>query len=362
MVKGNRLRVRALAASIVAAMATFGPNAEAFQTGYHTPDFGSPTITYYGISPSIPIDAVYATEVVWEVDGQASTHQFAHQPGGPTNNRVLMEWIDGNPSGTDVLGDATMPCWGSSSNCRLRLDSGNNWYNGTGTPASNQTDMRSVLIHEFGHWHGLDHSDFAPGTDTRTPVMSATIGDGVLRRLLTQDDANGFQSARSLSPGNVLANRSFELRTPNTNYTSTNPFAGWRIGSSPNGQQSAWYCNDSAFPAHDGACFVEFNGRGTAGSSIYQDLSVERPGSNDGTWAPRLQFRVRGQAGSINLVVWWLDTTGPQFNQVTCQGAANVWTFCSLGNLTEPAGTRRIRIQVYNNTTGNVDVDSTRLY
>jgi hypothetical protein len=53
-------------------------------------------------------------------------------------------------------------------NCVTPNDKNENWYTGTGTPASNQYDAWSVITHEFGHALGLrdTQSIYCPGNAT----------------------------------------------------------------------------------------------------------------------------------------------------------------------------------------------------
>jgi hypothetical protein len=54
------------------------------------------------------------------------------------------------------------------------------------TPASpDAIDVESVMLHEFGHWLALDHSD-------PPAVMQDSVGYGDQRRQLTDDDKQGI--------------------------------------------------------------------------------------------------------------------------------------------------------------------------
>ncbi|MCL7041670.1 hypothetical protein MKW94_013722 [Papaver nudicaule] len=68
---------------------------------------------------------------------------------------------------------------------RLHYDADENW--GTG-PASDETDLKWVTVHEIGHILGLRH------TSDEQAVMFPTIGQGVAKRQLGSDDIAGVQT------------------------------------------------------------------------------------------------------------------------------------------------------------------------
>ena len=55
-----------------------------------------------------------------------------------------------------------------------------------GALADNELDLQSALVHEFGHWLILDH------TDDSTSVMYPTLAPGATRRQLAPRDAEGI--------------------------------------------------------------------------------------------------------------------------------------------------------------------------
>lgn len=86
----------------------------------------------------------------------------------------------------------------------MTLDEAENWYAGTGTPASNQVDVQSIVIHEFGHAAALGHYEQGPtvtgvncnGTNTARPTICGSYVYGsTWWRSLEADDRNGISSA-----------------------------------------------------------------------------------------------------------------------------------------------------------------------
>ena len=81
--------------------------------------------------------------------------------GTPDAEKDGVHWgyIDGNlgTAGQTLVcsfADAGGTDSNSIANFQIKMDSGDNWYTGTGTPGTNQADMWSVAAHEFGHATG----------------------------------------------------------------------------------------------------------------------------------------------------------------------------------------------------------------
>ena len=70
----------------------------------------------------------------------------------------------------------------------FKYDSGENWYTGTGTPASNQYDAWSTATHEFGHALGLAHtqSAFCPLNTYASAMCANQYAGTTWKRILPQ--------------------------------------------------------------------------------------------------------------------------------------------------------------------------------
>lgn len=70
----------------------------------------------------------------------------------------------------------------------MKVDSDENWYTGTRSPAGTEPDLLSVLTHEMGHAIGIKHTD-QPCTGNSRPTMctGVPVGTTYLRTLETDD-------------------------------------------------------------------------------------------------------------------------------------------------------------------------------
>ncbi len=77
----------------------------------------------------------------------------------------------------------------------MKFDTSENWYVGSGSPASGQADARSVGTHEFGHAHGQGHaqSQYCSGSGSATMCPYYTMGS-TTARTLEDDDRNGINT------------------------------------------------------------------------------------------------------------------------------------------------------------------------
>ena len=91
----------------------------------------------------------------------------------------------------------TVVCYSTSSNqltsANIAFDSTENWYVGTKSPASNQMDLFSVAVHEFGHFTGFaGHFDSgesicANNKSVQTMCPAYTVGTKWQRSLESHD-------------------------------------------------------------------------------------------------------------------------------------------------------------------------------
>lgn len=67
------------------------------------------------------------------------------------------------------------------------------WYAGTSTCPSDEYDIESIALHEFGHVLGLDHSPNEYYNNIREPMYEFTE-KGDMHRDITTDDYNGIRN------------------------------------------------------------------------------------------------------------------------------------------------------------------------
>ena len=105
-----------------------------------------------------------------EPDGFNQVGYYFPVPANPDHAITVVDW-----SGTTI------------SKCETYFDQN---YIFSANPASNQIDILSTILHEFGHWLYLDDETAA---SCSTNVMYKYLGQGdTSRRKLTSDDKNGI--------------------------------------------------------------------------------------------------------------------------------------------------------------------------
>lgn len=192
-----------------------------------------------------------------------------------------------------------------------------------------------------------------PSSDPVRPSLFPIFNPGEMRRSLRSDDASSLKISRGGSYINMVANSSFEF---------DQPFSGWRLLNGPGGGNVARYCSGSV----DQACFLQFNGNGSAGASIYQDMAdFIGPGPENSppwhvnqTWSPSVMAAAPGGSGRITVAVFFLNTGGGLSRACNITATSSR---CSAPSFRQPAGNTLIRLQVYNEITGNVNIDDLRL-
>lgn len=223
--------------------------------------------------------------------------------------------------------------------CIIAVNSTTNW---------NDYDLVSVLGQEFGHWLALGHSDDLPSTDPRNALMRSPFATFEQRRAVRQDDASGLHAARPRWR-HLAANDSYEFDTP---------FWGWGL-LRPNGGSATRYCNDWTGAWH-GNCFVEFQG---LRASYYQDVHNNSWLQND--LLGRVRVRNRGtQDATVRVAVWKMSLSPPEAVEATCNGIPPMtpsttrnWYLCYTP-LFDAANSTWLRIEVYNDTGANLDIDT----
>jgi hypothetical protein len=287
------------------------------------------------------IDSLYAMDWAWEVEDLRKWSDLYANNANTTHN-IYFAWGDGYKVGYSAY--ATIGC-GSSVNCQMVFDLYEVWNSTYEIRDSSWLDFRSVALHEFGHWIGLDHYWDFPSTDNRVSVMHAELGYGEIRRSIVQDDINGFHGARNYATI-ISADDSFE-------------YHGWfywdfhyRVAGQGSG---TLYCGGGQGYAGTN-CFIEYNG---AGNSVYQDMAIRNQYVANGqrSMQGRVRFRNRtGAPAQVTVAVWNLEN-GTVYSQQTCNLPLDTsWLQCATPYFTSDG--RMMRLEAYNLTGGNVDIDT----
>lgn len=138
--------------------------------------------------------AVQAAHQTWNADPADFnfTYGGAASNAAPANdgvNQIRWGTTNGSLATTTIWFNTTT---GDISEADCVFDDSFTWSTANPTPAG-QTDIESVMLHEFGHMLGLDHS-------TPPAIMQPTIPSGTQRRALNADDQQGVQAIYGTAP------------------------------------------------------------------------------------------------------------------------------------------------------------------
>lgn len=134
---------------------------------------------------------VSATAGTWTA---VSPSPFSWSSNNNSNNDITRGAIDGT-NGT--LAVATIYYSGSTiTRATIKFDTAENWYLGSGTPASSQVDARSVSTHEFGHAAGIGHSSSGGcvSCPNRYTMCASYVKGTTCQRSLEADDRNALNA------------------------------------------------------------------------------------------------------------------------------------------------------------------------
>jgi hypothetical protein len=120
-----------------------------------------------------------------------STSGWTWTKSSSSSNKIKEGYVDGSGNALAVTSLFINAGTGYIIGMEIKVDKDEEWYTGSGTPATWQYDFRSTMAHEFGHALGLGHTlASCSGSSRPTMCPALPIGTTYFRTLQT-DDKNG---------------------------------------------------------------------------------------------------------------------------------------------------------------------------
>lgn len=268
--------------------------------------------------------------------------------------------------GSTELAHANIGCNNQGSTCTMYVNTWQAFYFQAGAPPYYLETLQGTIAHEMGHWLGMDHSgvndtcaneppanggdgcNWYSVDDGAHPVMHPINNAGDATEIsYSCDDIQGFLQARWGYYQNGLANPSFEYGGG-----PGNPGTCWHYRPGTNGGSATDY--NVAPGAQSYSWWVEYNGYD---SSLQQDMWVNGPT----TTFQHVRFWLRNRSTTTWVpavtAVWNLATGSLIASTSYSVPPDNTWHYYNLYNVTVPNDSP-IRIELYNNSYINLDVDS----
>lgn len=151
---------------------------------------------YYRFASSVPTSFRGHIDFGANVWTKADVSSFVWYKSSWQGVKVIYQNYDG-PGG--VLGH-TFPSADGNAHfdyyTYVLFDKAENWYLGSGVPAYNQIDLRSIAAHEMGHALGLDHTGdiYCPNNTYKATMCNGYKWGSYYLRTLAGDDRNGLKT------------------------------------------------------------------------------------------------------------------------------------------------------------------------
>jgi hypothetical protein len=188
--------------------------ASAHDAAVFYPHRWSPASVTYAYTPSVPTGewrtSIDSAAVTWSnVNG--STFDYIRgtdfgadfDPTDPCGHQG-QNGIHTRPGASGGVLGTTFTCWSGSgaqplTSMQVRFDSSDNFYTGSGTPGSSQSDLRSVATHELGHATGftghITDSSLCQFNSTQQTMCTTHLAGSTWQRTLELHDEHTFTAA-----------------------------------------------------------------------------------------------------------------------------------------------------------------------